>query len=87
MLPLDYGVVLSDINLGIIYIFAVSSLGVYGIIISGWSSNSRYAFLGALRSSAQMVSYEVSIGLIIISVLVCVGSINITMFVKYQEYI
>ena len=87
VLPLDYSIVISDINLGILYIFAVSSLGVYGIIISGWSSNSRYAFLGALRSSAQMISYEVSIGLIIISLLICVGSINITTFVVYQEYI
>lgn len=87
VLPFDFGIVLSDINLGIIYIFAVSSLGVYGIIISGWSSNSRYAFLGALRSSAQMVSYEVSIGLIIISILLCVGSLNITWIVYYQSYI
>jgi NADH-quinone oxidoreductase subunit H len=87
VLPFDVGLVISDINLGILYIFAVSSLGVYGIIISGWSSNSRYAFLGALRSSAQMVSYEVSIGLIIISVLLCVGSINITKIVSYQQYI
>lgn len=87
VLPLDIGIVLSDINLGIIYIFAVSSLGVYGIIISGWSSNSRYAFLGALRSSAQMVSYEVSIGLIIMSILLNVGSINLTKIVYYQQYI
>ena len=87
VLPFDYGVVISDINLGILYIFAVSSLGVYGIIISGWSSNSRYAFLGALRSSAQMVSYEVSIGLIIIAILLCVGSINLTKIVYYQQYI
>jgi NADH-quinone oxidoreductase subunit H len=87
VLPFDFGIVLSDINLGIIYIFAVSSLGVYGIIISGWSSNSRYAFLGALRSSAQMVSYEVSIGLIIISILLCVGSLNITWIIYYQSYI
>ncbi len=87
VLPLDIGIVLSDINLGILYIFAVSSLGVYGIIISGWSSNSRYAFLGALRSSAQMVSYEVSIGLIIMSILLNVGSINLTKIVFYQQYI
>ena len=87
VLPLDIGLVISDINLGILYIFAVSSLGVYGIIISGWSSNSRYAFLGALRSSAQMVSYEVSIGLIIISILLCVESINITKIVYFQKYI
>jgi NADH-quinone oxidoreductase subunit H len=87
VLPLDMGLVISDINLGILYIFAVSSLGVYGIIISGWSSNSRYAFLGALRSSAQMVSYEVSIGLIIISILLCVESINITKIVYFQKYV
>lgn len=87
VIPLDTGIVLSDINLGILYIFAVSSLGVYGIIISGWSSNSRYAFLGALRSSAQMVSYEVSIGLIIMSILLNVGSINLTKIVYYQQYI
>lgn len=87
VIPLDRGIVLSDINLGILYIFAVSSLGVYGIIISGWSSNSRYAFLGALRSSAQMVSYEVSIGLIIMSILLNVSSINLTKIVYYQQYI
>ena len=87
VIPLDNGIVLSDINLGILYIFAVSSLGVYGIIISGWSSNSRYAFLGALRSSAQMVSYEVSIGLIIMSILLNVGSINLSKIVYYQQYI
>ena len=87
VIPLDKGIVLSDINLGILYIFAVSSLGVYGIIISGWSSNSRYAFLGALRSSAQMVSYEVSIGLIIMSILLNVSSINLTKIVYYQQYI
>ena len=67
VIPIDYKVVLADINVGIMYIFAVSSLGVYGIIVAGWSSNSRYAFLGSLRSAAQMISYEVSIGLIIIS--------------------
>lgn len=87
VIPLNRGIVLSDINLGILYIFAVSSLGVYGIIISGWSSNSRYAFLGALRSSAQMVSYEVSIGLIIMSILLNVSSINLTKIVYYQQYI
>lgn len=87
IIPLTEGILISDINLGILYIFAVSSLGVYGIIISGWSSNSRYAFLGALRSSAQMISYEVSIGLIIISILLCVGSINLTKIVFFQKYI
>ena len=69
VIPIDYNLVLSNINVGILYVFAISSLGVYGIIMAGWSSNSRYAFLGALRSAAQMISYEVSIGLIIINVL------------------
>ena len=77
--------VLSDLNVGLLYIFAVSSLGVYGILTSGWSSNSKYAFLGALRSAAQMVSYEVSIGLIIISVLLCAGSLNLSKIVLAQE--
>ena len=80
-------VVISDINLGILYLFAISSLGVYGIIIAGWSSNSRYAFLGGLRSAAQMVSYEVSIGLIIIYVILCIGSLNLTKVVMFQQYI
>lgn len=85
-MPVGVGQVLGDINLGILYIFAVSSLGVYGIIISGWSSNSRYAFLGGLRSAAQMVSYEVSIGLIVINVLLCVGSLNLSKIVLFQQY-
>ena len=76
VIPIDYKVVLADINVGIMYIFAVSSLGVYGIIVAGWSSNSRYAFLGSLRSAAQMISYEVSIGLIIISILLTAGSLK-----------
>ena len=76
-----------DINLGILFVFAVSSLGVYGIILSGWSSNSRYAFFGALRSAAQMVSYEVAIGLILISVLVCVGSLNFIDVVLFQHFV
>ena len=76
--------VLADINVGITYLFAVSSLGVYGIIMAGWASNSKYAFLGALRSAAQMVSYEVSIGLVIITVLLCVGSLNLTDIVVAQ---
>jgi NADH-quinone oxidoreductase subunit H len=76
-----------DINLGILFIFAVSSLGVYGIILSGWASNSRYAFFGALRSAAQMVSYEVAIGLILISVLVCVGSLNFIDIVLFQHFV
>lgn len=87
VIPFDYGMVLADLNIGILYILAVSSLGVYGIITSGWSSNSKYAFLGGLRSAAQMVSYEVSIGLIIISVLLCVGSLNLTEIVLSQRSI
>jgi NADH-quinone oxidoreductase subunit H len=84
VIPFGYGLVLSDLNVGILYIFAVSSLGVYGIILAGWASNSKYAFLGALRSAAQMVSYEVSIGLIIICVLLCVGSLNMSEIVLAQ---
>lgn len=87
VIPFDYGMVLSDLNVGILYIFAISSLGVYGIITAGWSSNSKYAFLGALRSAAQMVSYEVSIGLIIITVLICVGSCNFSEIVLAQKQI
>nr|YP_009988327.1 NADH dehydrogenase subunit 1 [Gelidiella fanii]QNM39465.1 NADH dehydrogenase subunit 1 [Gelidiella fanii]QNM39488.1 NADH dehydrogenase subunit 1 [Gelidiella fanii] len=87
VLPLGEGMVYSDINVGILYVLAISSLGVYGIIISGWSSNSKYAFLGALRSAAQMVSYEVSIGLILINVLLCVGSLNLTEIVLSQQHI
>jgi NADH-quinone oxidoreductase subunit H len=79
--------VLADINVGVLYLFAISSLGVYGIIIAGWSSNSKYAFLGGLRSAAQMVSYEVSIGFVIITVLLCVGSLNISDIVKAQQTI
>src|SRR3954447_14257560 len=74
VVPFDDGWVIADINVGILYLFAISSLGVYGIIIAGWASNSKYAFLGALRSAAQMVSYEVSIGFVLITVLLCVGS-------------
>lgn len=85
VIPFDLGVVLSDLHLGILYMFALSSLNVYAIIIAGWSSNSRYAFLGGLRSSAQMISYEVSIGLILINVLVCVGSLNLTNIVLFQQ--
>jgi NADH-quinone oxidoreductase subunit H len=85
VIPFDEGVVLSDLNLGIPYIFAISSLGVYGVIIAGWSSNSKYAFLGALRSTAQMVSYEVSLGLILITVLLCVGSLNLSTIVLAQK--
>lgn len=87
VIPFDYGMVFADLNVGVLYIFAVSSLGVYGIITAGWSSNSKYAFLGALRSAAQMVSYEVSIGLIIITVLLCVGSCNLSEIVLAQKQI
>ena len=85
VVPFDYNSVLVDLNIGMVYIFAVSSLGVYGIITSGWASNSKYAFLGALRSAAQMVSYEVSIGFIIISVILCVGSLNLSEIVLAQQ--
>ncbi|WGF89162.1 NADH-quinone oxidoreductase subunit NuoH [Marinivivus vitaminiproducens] len=84
VIPLGDGLVLADINVGILYLFAISSLGVYGIIMAGWASNSRYAFLGALRSSAQMVSYEIAIGLIIISVLMTAGSLNLSDIVRSQ---
>ena len=87
VIPFDEGVVLSDLNLGIPYIFAISSLGVYGVIIAGWSSNSKYAFLGALRSTAQMVSYEVSLGLVLITVLLCVGSLNLSTIVLAQKHV
>ena len=85
VIPFDAGVVLADINVGILYLFAISSLGVYGIIMAGWASNSKYAFLGALRSAAQMVSYEVAIGFVIITVLLCVGSLNLSDIVMAQK--
>jgi NADH-quinone oxidoreductase subunit H len=87
VIPVNEGWAIADINVGILYLFAISSLGVYGIVIAGWASNSKYAFLGALRSAAQMVSYEVSIGFIMVSVLLCVGSLNLTDVVLAQERI
>lgn len=87
VVPYSNGVVLSDISIGILYIFGVSSISVYAILMSGWSSNSKYAYFGAIRAAAQMISYEVSIGLIIISVLLCVGSLNITEIVMAQKEI
>ena len=85
VIPFSPGIVLSNINVGILYLFAVSSLSVYGIIMGGWASNSKYPFLGAIRSAAQMVSYEVSIGIIIVNVLLCVGSLNLSKIVYAQE--
>ena len=87
VIPFGAGVVLSNINVGVLYLFAISSLGVYGIVMAGWASNSRYAFLGALRSAAQMVSYEVSMGFVIISVLLCVGSLNLSDIVMAQKHV
>ena len=85
VVPFNDGWVIADINVGVLYLFAISSLGVYGIIIAGWASNSKYAFLGALRSAAQMVSYEVSIGFVLITVLLCVGSLNLSDVVMAQS--
>jgi NADH-quinone oxidoreductase subunit H len=85
VIPVSAGIVISNINVGVLYIFAISSLGVYGVIMAGWASNSKYAFLAALRSAAQMVSYEVSIGFVIITVLLCVGSLNLTAIVEAQD--
>src|ERR671933_2111841 len=85
VIPLNAGWAIADINVGILYIFAISSLGVYGVIMGGWASNSKYPFLGALRSAAQMVSYEVSIGFVIITVLLCAGSLNLSRIVYAQD--
>ncbi len=87
VIPFDENMVFADVNIGILYIFAVSSLGVYGILLSGWASNSKYAFLGSLRSAAQMVSYEVSIGFILINVILCTGSLNLSDIVFAQQSI
>lgn len=85
VIPYGEGMVFADINVGILYILAMSSLGVYGVVVSGWASNSKYAFLGALRSAAQMVSYEVSLGVVILTVLLCVGSLNLSDIVLAQK--
>jgi NADH-quinone oxidoreductase subunit H len=85
VIPVSAGWVIADINVGVLYIFAISSLGVYGIIMAGWASNSKYPFLAALRSAAQMVSYEVSIGFVIITVLLCAGSLNLAAIVQAQD--
>jgi len=85
VIPYGEGMVFADLNVGMLYLFAISSLGVYGIICAGWSSNSKYAFLGALRSAAQMISYEVSLGIIILCVLLCVGSLNLSHIVLAQK--
>jgi NADH-quinone oxidoreductase subunit H len=86
VIPVNAGWANADINVGVLYLFAISSLGVYGVIIAGWASNSKYAFLGALRSAAQMVSYEVSMGFVIVTVLLCVGSLNISAVVEAQRH-
>src|SRR6201746_2081811 len=82
VIPVNEGWAIADINVGVLYLFAISSLGVYGIIIAGWASNSKYAFLGAMRSAAQMVSYEVSMGFVLVTVLLCVGSLNLNDIVR-----
>lgn len=86
VIPFGEGAVYADVNVGVVYLLAVSSLGVYGIIMAGWSSNSKYAFLGALRSAAQLISYEISIGIILLTILACVGSLNLTDIVLFQSH-
>jgi len=85
VIPFGDGIVLADLNVGILYLFAISSLGVYGVVVAGWASNSKYPFLGALRSAAQMVAYEVSIGFVLVTVLLCVGSLNLSDIVRAQK--
>jgi NADH-quinone oxidoreductase subunit H len=87
VIPFSEGIVLVDLNLGILYLLAVSSLNIYGILLAGWSSNSKYAYLGALRSAAQMISYEISIGFTVLSVVVCAGSFNLSTIVIAQQKI
>jgi len=87
IIPLYYGAVLSDLNLGLLFLLSISSLGVYGLIVSGWASNSKYAFLGALRSAAQFISYEVFFSIVVMTVLVCVNSLNLTLIVEFQSKI
>ena len=87
VIPVSDGWAIANINVGVLYLFAISSLGVYGIVIAGWASNSKYAFLGALRSAAQMVSYEVSMGFVMVTVLLCAGSLNLTDIVRAQQHV
>ena len=87
VIPLNDGWAIADINVGVLYLFAISSLGVYGIIIAGWASNSKYPFFGAMRSAAQMVSYEVSMGFVLVTVMLCTGSLNLTEIVRAQTHV
>lgn len=85
VIPLSEGIVICDLNLGLLYLFAVSSLNIYGILFAGWSSNSKYAYLGSLRSAAQMISYEISVGFIVLNVVICTGSFNLTTVIISQQ--